>query len=192
MLQIIRIVVATSMALCFGFFGLACIWILWIQFRQGVASKSWPSTQGRVTSFRVRRDQEMCEDITYSYSLIYAYAVNGIGYKLKDLGDGVFTSSHAAEQAALTNHPVGQTAKVFYHPRKPQTAVLTPGLHLGCFLTFLIAFPMAIGCIVLAVNKSTEVLGWLMIGAPPETGCYGADLIAKQWTPKVCPPADAI
>jgi Protein of unknown function (DUF3592) len=193
MIQIIRIAVCTLMALFFGSFGMVCLWAMWLKFRQGIESESWPSTQAWVTGFRVHSvSDEMSSNVTYSYSLVHAYVVDRIGYEFNGGGSGGFRSYQAAEQAAQTRHTIGQTTKVFYNPRKPQISVLLPGLDLGCFLTFLIAFPMAIGMTVLAFNLSVEVLGLLLIGAPPETGCHKPDLAAKQWLPIVCPPADAI
>ena len=109
--------------------------------RQALASVTWPTAIGRVTTSMVdaetRRDEHDDDDGTsrvrietmYRAVINYTYRVDGRDYYGSGL-TGDWTALHAsreAAQAVVDAHPVGHDVAVYYDPARPGTAMLTRG-----------------------------------------------------------------
>jgi len=126
--------------------------------RKAQASRSWPSTTGRVLSADIVRYESRDEDRThYTYHLAvqYEYEVNGQRY----VGDRVNIGpvrrniNPRRSQEILARYPVGGNVTVYYNPANPQEAALErEAAHTNAILVLgiaLIAVPSCIACLVL-------------------------------------------
>ncbi len=134
-----------------------------------IASRSWPTTDGRITSSKVvsNRPVDPASDdpTTYHAAIEYVYWVDRETHQGKrvsfNLGDdpdlvvfpfGYFRRSVA--ERIVDRYPVGKTVNVYYNPAKPGTAVLEPGKCQDAWK----AFPGILVGILLTVG----LLGWLV------------------------------
>ncbi len=119
------------------FFGLGVIFVaVGIDgYRDGQATKSWPTTTGHVISADVQEKVETRRDMndrprterTYTPAVRYEYTVGAqtyLGHRVKadDYGGG-------ADRAygIVNRYPAGTTLTVFYDPDDPDQAVLETG-----------------------------------------------------------------
>ena len=122
----------------------------------GLRSKSWPTTDGTITSASIDwqegspgSGESIGEAESYRARVKYQYQVNGVSFESKRLRFGfnirpsydVFFSLRAA-QRQMSDYLGGKTVKVYYHPQKPQISTLQPGLKLAamwfCFFGLLV------------------------------------------------------
>ncbi len=89
------------------------------QSAEGLASRSWPATDGRVT---VARSSPRSQSQVAWFS--YEFTVDGRVYT----GSRVDTAQASATQETVAAHPLGSTVRVYYDPAEPARAVLSPGL----------------------------------------------------------------
>lgn len=102
-----------------------------ISIQKALASKSWPTTEGKVTASDVSSERDSDGKTMYKAEVRYAYTVNGKSYesdKIKMISSS--SSSSGMEQKTAGKYPVGATVKVRYNPSNPGTAVLEAGLQI--------------------------------------------------------------
>ena len=98
------------------------------------ASAAWPTAQGVVTSSRVERKETRTRgggyNAHYDADVAYRYAVGGRSYESSTFVFGVSHSfpDSAAAQAEVDAYPPGRPVRVFYDPRDPARACVTPGV----------------------------------------------------------------
>jgi Protein of unknown function (DUF3592) len=114
---------------------IACIifgpFIVWQNFSDiftAVAAKSWPSTEGTITSSKILMSKGRTMFTTYAPVLKYSYEVGGKSYSGHriDYGDASRIDSKDAMAVGLHYHE-GAAVKVHYNPKSPVVAVLEPG-----------------------------------------------------------------
>jgi len=119
--------------------GVPTAYMLWLAYL-AIASRRWPSAQGRVTRSAVvpgRRDQA-------SYDVRYQYEAYGRRYEGSRVRfGGAISSNRAIAHETAGRYPHSSTVTVYYHPRKPNIATLERRasgflwlwLPIGLFLT---------------------------------------------------------
>jgi len=117
-------------ALLMLLFGIALTAFGVISIQKALASKSWPTTEGKVTSSDVSSERDSDGKTMYKAEVRYAYTVNGSSYESDKIA--MFSSSSSSsgmEQRKAGKYPVGATVQVRYNPSSPGTAVLEAGLQ---------------------------------------------------------------
>jgi hypothetical protein len=119
-----------GIALIFLVIGIALILKSRRDKQKASASRSWPSTTGRITnsgvSSHTSRDSDGDMEVSYSISVEYEYAVKGQNFNSRNISFGARNSHRHRSQAEaeLANYQVGKTVAVFYNPANPEEAVL--------------------------------------------------------------------
>ena len=127
---------------------------LWNQF----ASREYPAATGQITHSEVKRHRGSKGGTTYSVDIRYRYAVNDRsfeGTQFRYNASGSSDSTWAAQ--AVAGHPVGSQTKVFYNPRNPQDAVLSPGVDGSDLVLVLFLLPFN----MVTLGFVTWLGGWL-------------------------------
>jgi Protein of unknown function (DUF3592) len=127
---------------------------LWNQF----AYRNYPTTTGEITHSEVTQHRGSKGGTTYGVDIRYRYAVNDRPFEGRRFRYSAESSSDRAwAERAVAGHPVGSQAQVFYSPRNPQDAVLSPGVE-GSDL-ILVLFSMPFNMVMLGMW--TWLGGWL-------------------------------
>lgn len=120
----------------------ACI-ALWSLFhamgvlRLALASKNWPTTEGKIIASNViRRREHTREGHQYRSDLeiYYSYSVDNQSYTRQRVffGDtGYFSELFVDEYGIVRRYPAGRTVDVHYDPNDPGRSALEPGLCLA-------------------------------------------------------------
>jgi hypothetical protein len=128
---------------------LICSFILGAQLKNGIASKSWSSVEGKILEFKA---DSLVGDLTVQYSIRYRYLVMGKEFEASKFSYMIFDGSvdKVKEMVQLGS----DKCLVFYDPQKPQDAVLYPGINAGLVVFFLIfAFPsLMFACLLLVIS----------------------------------------
>lgn len=114
--------------------GLKNIW-------RGLRSPAWPTTEGVVskvemTSSTSRDSRSQRSTTTYNADLTFRYSVGRAALTTDQLQWGQTLGSGDPAEAVVQalNYPEGRKVTVFYNPRKPEEAVVRPGLTGSAFL----------------------------------------------------------
>ena len=127
---------------------------LWNQF----AYRNYPTATGEITHSEVTQHRGSKGGTTYGVDIRYRYAVNDRSFEGTRFRYSAESSSDWAwAERAVAGHPVGSQAQVFYSPRNPQDAVLSPGVE-GSDL-ILVLFSMPFNMVMLGLW--TWLGGWL-------------------------------
>ena len=130
-----------------------------MQLREGRASKSWPTTDGKIVSSKVVEEKEEVEsedsngrkewttEITYRPEIRFAYRVGDNSYATDTWKPGatVGYGTPKRAEAAVARYTPGQSVTVHYDPAHPDTAVIEPGNTegAGVILVVGVAFGLA-------------------------------------------------
>jgi len=110
--------------------GLGCLgaglWVIQRVRSYGVASTTWPTTQGTITA---------CDVVTYRTQgarqfmakVAYDYAVSGKSYTGDRIRFGAYAGAKEKAEADAAKYAVGTVVPVHYAPAQPQTSTLEPG-----------------------------------------------------------------
>jgi hypothetical protein len=115
-------------------------------YRKAQASQSWPTADGKIEMSRVNSSLEKGK-WKYSSSVGYTYELKGQTHTSNYVwaSGGYSSSSKSPHQAVVDKYPVGKTVKVYYDPKKPEFAILEPGVTttnyivIGAGIVFLLA-----------------------------------------------------
>lgn len=120
--------------------GLFVVTIL-ITVWNGIRSRSWPVSFGRIVSMPQRADgsEELSQDdgktVTQeSAEFSYEYEVDGQSFTAKAIqyrGNAQSTITDRIEQELCSTYHVGDRVDVYYNPVKPAEAALKPGIPAG-------------------------------------------------------------
>ena len=102
----------------------------------GIASRGWPTIEGRIESVTVTEDlnDEYSSSPVWKVRITYGYVVSGKHFRgERQSYDGGSKAGHDgdynASRAFLENHQKGQALSVWYNPRHPDDSTLEPGLR---------------------------------------------------------------
>jgi hypothetical protein len=115
-------------------YGVRSVWL-------GMASASWPATDGEVSVSDLQRDYSG-SSVTYRAEVAYKYQV-GDRQLIADrvfFGDGLSTSWATGALRETVKYQVGSRVRVRYDPKDPECAVLEPGTNGAVY--FLIVFAL--------------------------------------------------
>jgi len=127
---------------------------LWNQF----ASRSFTVVTGQITHSQVTPHRGSKGGITYGVDIRYRYTVNDRSFDGKRFRYNANASSDSGwAKKAVAAHPVGSHTQVFYNPRNPQEAVLSPGVDGSDLMLVLFLMPFNI----VMVGFWTRLGGWL-------------------------------
>ena len=114
-------------------FGIACVAAMVRQLFFAISGRSWPRTEGRVISARIRRrltiaGSQASSNEYWEPVVKYEYTVAGNRY----VGSGAglcdpATNSPSDAAASAKRYQVGSKIEVFYRPGKPRDSLLIPG-----------------------------------------------------------------
>jgi hypothetical protein len=122
--------------------GIGLTFLGFVKIKNAADAKSWPVTNGVITSSRV------AGAIKYYPSLDYKYMVDSIVYSSNSISNINFTSKNESTvEEFLKKYPLGSETKVYYNRLKPAKAFLEPGINNGniillAFGIFLLAIPV--------------------------------------------------
>jgi len=125
--------------LIFGLVGLGLfIGGAW-SYSKALATQSWPTTEGRITSSQIYEDSD--EDGTsYGLNVSYDYVVNDQRYTGTRISLTDYSSSYNYATGLAEKYPVDQRVPVFYDPADPAKSVLETGANWVQYLL------MGMGC----------------------------------------------
>jgi hypothetical protein len=105
-----------------SFFTVSAVWDL----IDGVRSYEWPSVEGRTVDHAISfgASKHRVDD---SLVFAYAYTVNGVQYQGARF-DFAGRNSISRSRELLAEYGVGSRVRVFYDPKRPDRAVLEPGV----------------------------------------------------------------
>ena len=108
----------------------------------GIASASWPTTDGEVSVSDLQRDYSGSSGVTYRAEVAYKYQVGGRQLVADRVffGDALSTSWAAGALRETVKYQVGSHVRVRYDPNNPECAVLEPGTNGVVY--FLIVFAL--------------------------------------------------
>jgi len=105
----------------FGFF-----WRAFCVGRRALASRSWPTTVGTVTTSRICEVAHGDEDVAYSPRIEYEYVVRGRHYSSDHVAFEQPVTDLGVAQRAIARYPSGTVITVYCDPDDPRVAVLDP------------------------------------------------------------------
>ncbi len=152
------VILAGAFALGFGGFGLILLWIYVNAQMLIIASRNWPSVEGRIESSRVRRLTHSSEgsETTSSYSpeIKYTYSVMGNNYEGNRISFGVpIGSFESSAKQVVARYPHGTTRMIYYDPQNPARAVLERKVYNN--VTALI---VTIACLLIGIGSLVVLL----------------------------------
>jgi hypothetical protein len=105
-------------------------------YPDAIASKNWQTTDGEIVTSEVRKKGTSTSGVS-SYPVIeYAYLVNGQKYRNDRIKIGIQSVSSSGStwpEDMIKKFHMNKIVKVFYSARKPENAVLEPGINLRIF-----------------------------------------------------------
>ena len=119
-----------ALALVLGGFGLLLMALGLSTLPEQISSKSWPSVRGMMLASEVVKHSSRKKSSSYTLKLKYEYRVADRIYQgtRQAAGRRKYELRLKADEA-LQSYAVGRPVEVFYHPRKPERALLEPGLQ---------------------------------------------------------------
>lgn len=124
-----------------------------IGFVKAVVSKNWPTVSGTVISSQVLRPSG--KNTKYTAEVIYTYKVDGKEYQSKKLKATAARGTSEWARNKVEEYPSGKDVIVHYNSKKPDIAIIEPGLQSdNYFMTIAPLFFMIV--ILLALKKQIE------------------------------------
>lgn len=134
------LIILGLLAACLFIFGGSYLMILGIKrIRLAHATKTWTKTWGKITQSRMETGTDSDGDPVYKPIIKYTYTVMGQEFQgnqvyFQVMKSITYSGNNLSFTEKMTNkYPPGKTVEVFYNPRKPQQAVLEPGVSLKSF-----------------------------------------------------------
>jgi len=118
--------------------GIGILMFATTKYFNGQESTRWPTTKGviirsDITQQKMRSRQTGTIGVAYGLDLAYEYTVNNMRFVGQDVMYGEKGwwggTDKEAVRVASRRFPQGQQVKVYYNAKKPELAVLIPGIH---------------------------------------------------------------
>jgi hypothetical protein len=121
-------------ALIFGLFWVGIVgafdYVMLGQVWRQVQSMQYEETTGEITHSQVTEHRGSKGSRTHGVDIRYRYVVDGRNFESKRFRYDAWASSNAKwARETVTNHKIGTTVPVFYHPEDPSEAVLSKGIN---------------------------------------------------------------
>lgn len=137
---------------CFLLFGSFFILIGVMAAWEGLCTKRWPATFGRVlrsgidTEVRDAPSDRRHTWILHGAAVVYEYEVAGEKHTANAVHSGNASVSPRHAQRIANRYPVGSDIQVYYNPADPKKALLEPGVPPGLWKLFVVFGPfLAVG-----------------------------------------------
>jgi Protein of unknown function (DUF3592) len=138
--------------LLFVGFGAGAIVYSVLALVSALESRRWPVAEGVMISSRLDKSPDSDGGYTYRPDVSYRFTVEGkelVGRRAC-FGDRISTSLSSFAERIVRKYPNGAKVKVRYNPRRPENAVLEPGLNGFIISIFLVGIGLfAIGILTL-------------------------------------------
>jgi MFS superfamily sulfate permease-like transporter len=112
-----------------------------VEFKRALASKSWPSVTGAITSSSIQKKQTRKNNrtvISYYPRVQYRYTVAGKTHSADRIAfGGTAGGSRSKAQKIVNQYPSGKTLPVYYDPDDPSVAALETGHSLMAIVIIL-------------------------------------------------------
>ncbi len=99
--------------------------------RRAQAARAWPSTPGRIVESRVdeKRLPGDRPNVRFAAHIRYEYAVGGHCYRSERIAfrPSFWALAPQGPAAKVSRYPVNSEVTVYFHPRRPEDAVLELG-----------------------------------------------------------------
>lgn len=137
-------IIAAVLGLIFTLVACAFIYAWIRELRKARATRSWPTTGGRILtarvhSFRGYNRSSHTSKTYYDPQVVYEYTINGTRYESHQIAIGIGYSNHRREEVErkVAPYKAGADVQVFYNPNDPNDAVLEHGVAGGVMLLFI-------------------------------------------------------
>jgi hypothetical protein len=132
-------------------------------------AESYPTVEGEITRSEITEHYDSEDGTTYGADLAFTYDVGGVAYTSEKYRYGEMSSSDRSIAAGIVSaHRVGARVTVYYNPRKPDDAILQPGIA-GQDL-FLALFLTPFNIVMLALWFGVGGVVWRTFHKPPAGG----------------------
>ena len=131
------------------------------QLSQQLASNSWPSVSGRIDGVVARTWWDKKNHrMKYFGRAVYSYVIDGQSYKsdLTDLGPGIKRLEPNAALYDVRKYREGMRVDVYYDPKNPSTAVISPGIPATYQLLLVV---LVVGTIGGVIGSYFTLRAWL-------------------------------
>lgn len=119
--------------------GLASIFVLiglgiaifgFVTMIQAKESPSWPTTEGVITTSKMKSWLDDDGDRMYGADIVYDYRVGGSQLTGRNVKFGKVSTNRSSDaEKVLQKYPEGAQVEVFYNPDEFEVSVLEPGVH---------------------------------------------------------------
>src|SRR5512133_1429998 len=127
------------------FFLLLFIFMIGINIRNGINSKSWPIADGSIISAGLIESNSSESDYRrYRPDVVYTYTVNGRIYTSRNVAFYDCSSDFDTVKAYVDTLQINGPFMVYYHPGKPYLSVLKPGIDKSSVFVVFFLFALSL------------------------------------------------
>jgi len=127
--------------LIYGAMLLGCFYFIFVSIPRSLRTKYWPKTHGEITKSSLRKGTRISNGSTFdvfSSDVAYRYVVDGNEYSSTRVKWVDHRSNNETfHKQVIEKYSLGKMVNVFYHPKKPETGLLEPGLSTGNLIALL-------------------------------------------------------
>ena len=142
-----------------GSFGVG-VFLRW----RAASSRNWPWTMGTVVNARIREEVHVAEHgraySRYYPEVAYEYVVEGRTYRSKRIRFGglpfVYSTDREEIETWLADYPGGRQVQVYYHPQRPEEAVLQPGGSTAAAILIVVGLGGLLGSAVVLLSAGVK------------------------------------
>lgn len=124
-------------------------------YKNALASESWPSVNGRLTDVRLWGKRRIDGEMKEAEKLIVEYEYEIDGLKYTGTSATFYTLVYPETLEFFKHYPKGSDVKIYYNPKDPVESVLIPGLKKNQPYSEFI-----LGGLGIAVGAVIAALGW--------------------------------
>jgi hypothetical protein len=118
-----------------------------------MATSSWPTVEGVVTSSEIKLDEGSSGTATYEAKITYGYTVDGVRRSCDRIAYAERHTNRRSDAREITErYPVGKRVQVHYDHDDPYTAVLEPGASTGAYIAVAVAVVFALGGVLVVAR----------------------------------------
>lgn len=113
-----------------------------------IQAKRWPVHEATIIESYIEKDisAELSEQ-WYFPRITYEYSVRGQRYQSSNINYQEEMLEKRSAELVCMNHPAGKTITVRVHPRRPERAVIYPGINATLMVAFITSLGFGIICL---------------------------------------------